>query len=331
LGGILRPTGPWARGARRFAFGLLLALLALAALRQATGGLPYVTGQKTWSIGIYEGPSPFELSPAAVNPVLTARDVTDVPARFVADPFLFRRPAGWTLFFEVFNGYTHKGDIGYADSTDGKKWRYGGIVLDEPFSLSYPHVFEWNGGIYMLPESGAALEVRLYRATDFPTHWVLVKPLLRGKPFADSSVFRHGELWWILTSTLGDFSLDAYYAEDLLGPWRPHGKNPVVPLAPHAGRCGGRVVTVDGKIIRFAQDDAPTYGLRVCALEIDTLSPTEYHERPASPTALLGPSGRGWNAGGMHTLDAHERAGGGWIAAVDGWRRGLWFGLRRWP
>ena len=44
--------------------------------------------------------APFNLiTPSGiVNPVLTADDVTDVTARFVADPFLFYENAHWYMF-----------------------------------------------------------------------------------------------------------------------------------------------------------------------------------------------------------------------------------------
>jgi hypothetical protein len=58
-----------------------------------------------WSIGIYSGSSPLSLGPHAglTNPVLTAADVTDVDAEFVADPFLINHERGWFMFFEVLN------------------------------------------------------------------------------------------------------------------------------------------------------------------------------------------------------------------------------------
>ena len=43
---------------------------------------------------------------------------------------------------------------------------YSKIVLDEPFHLSYPYVFEWDGGLYD-SESATARHLRLYRAVDF--------------------------------------------------------------------------------------------------------------------------------------------------------------------
>src|SRR5207249_786262 len=83
-------------------------------------------------------------------------------------------------------------------------------------------------------------------------------------------------------------------------------------------RPGGRVLVLDGRPIRLAQDCSPTYGRKVRAFEITTLTPTEYREREATERPILGPSGRGWNKSGMHTLDAHRVRRGEWIACVDG-------------
>ncbi|MEE9573579.1 MAG: hypothetical protein V3W20_11060, partial [Candidatus Neomarinimicrobiota bacterium] len=43
-----------------------------------------------WSIGIYEGSTPFDLAaPENVsNPVISAKDVVDVDASYVVDPFM---------------------------------------------------------------------------------------------------------------------------------------------------------------------------------------------------------------------------------------------------
>jgi hypothetical protein len=37
-----------------------------------------------------------------------------------------------------------EGEIGLATSEDGLKWDYKQVVLNEPFHLSYPYVFEWQ-------------------------------------------------------------------------------------------------------------------------------------------------------------------------------------------
>src|SRR6187455_372368 len=107
-----------------------------------------------FSIGMFAGSSPLALSPAASakNPVLTYRDATDAAAIFVADPFLVPHGARWYMFLEVMNDTGYKGEISVATSENGFEWSYEGIVLTESFSLSYPYVFDWEGGYYMLPE-----------------------------------------------------------------------------------------------------------------------------------------------------------------------------------
>jgi hypothetical protein len=46
--------------------------------------------------------------------------------------------------------------------------------------LSYPYSFTWKGHVYMVPESGQAGAVRLYRAERFPRSWVFVGTLVQG-------------------------------------------------------------------------------------------------------------------------------------------------------
>src|SRR5215471_15037454 len=123
-----------------------------------------------WSIGIYAGPSPFDLNPATgvTNPVLSAGDITDVDAAFVADPFMIRNDGHWHMFFEVLNRERQRGEIGWATSQDGISWSYQRIVLSEAYHLSYPHVFRWQGDWFMIPETLGANSIQLYRATRFP-------------------------------------------------------------------------------------------------------------------------------------------------------------------
>ena len=89
-----------------------------------------------------------------VNPILTASDIDDINATYVADPFLFFENDIWYMFFEVFNENTNQGDIALATSNDGFHWTYQQVVLDESFHLSYPYVFKWQNDYYMMPETG---------------------------------------------------------------------------------------------------------------------------------------------------------------------------------
>jgi len=289
-------------------------------------GIPFVGEKKVWSIGIYVGSSPFSLrAPGGdINPVLTSRDVTDREAEFVADPFMIRENSSWYMFFEVMGSKTGQGDIGLALSHDGFHWRYKQIVLDEPFHLSYPYVFKWKDHYYMVPESGDVCEVRLYEAVEFPIKWRYVKTLLYGC-YRDPSIFHYQAIWWMYIYEKRGI-LHLFYAQNLTGPWVEHPKSPIVRSNYDIARPGGRVLVLGDRIIRFAQVDRPTYGRQVRAFEILKLSPAEYEEKAVPENPILKPSGSGWNADGMHNVDAHYLGNGTWIACVDGYKNELVFG-----
>lgn len=275
-----------------------------------------------WSIGIYTGSSPLHLSPPAGRfpPVLTAADVSDVPTSFVADPFLLRENSEWFMFFEMMPAETGRGEIGLAKSRDGFAWQYQMSVLREPFHLSYPHVFRSDGDYYMMPEALGQGAVVLYRAQDFPFDWRPVARLIEGT-FADPTPFEFEGRWWLFAcpSPYQHDSLRLYYAESLAKDWKEHPSSPIIEKNPKMARPGGRVVSFNGRLIRFAQDCTPYYGHRLRAFEITRLNPREYEEHECIESPVLTP-GDGWSSAGMHHADAHELAAGTWIAAVDGHR-----------
>jgi hypothetical protein len=277
-----------------------------------------------WSIGIFVGESPFVLSPAlnVDNPVLTGDSVSDVPACFVADPFMLKVKGTWYMFFEVMNLRSGKGEIGLAVSQDGLQWKYHQIVLTEPFHLSYPYVFEYDSQYYMVPESHRANSVRLYRAVHFPTRWSYVGDLLTGGEFMDSSVFLFNDRWWLLTDRGGPPNyagiLHLFSAADLMGPWAEHPKSPVIYAEPHIARPAGRVLVTGDSVIRYTQDCAPIYGAEVRAFEITKLTTMDYQERHVPQNPVLVAGGAGWNESGMHHVDPHILDDGRWLACVDG-------------
>ncbi len=274
-----------------------------------------------WSIGIYTGDSPFHLRAPAnrANPVITAADVTDIPAEFVADPFMLRHDGRWYMFFEVLNRESQRGVIALANSDDAYTWTYEQVVLEEPFHLSYPYIFEWQGDYYMIPETLGASALCLYKADDFPTRWSLQQRLMKGS-YADPSVVRFNDLWWLFTCTepYGHDILRLYFARDLCGPWKEHPRSPIITNDKSRARPAGRVLQVDHHVIRFAQDCLPDYGTRVRAFEIKDLTRETYVEVEHPNSPLLLPTGEGWNAMGMHHVDAHREDNGQWIACVDG-------------
>lgn len=184
-------------------------------------------------------------------------------------------------------------------------------------SLKYGKAFPVISSYYLIPESHEDLSIRLYQASPFPSVWEYLGNLLEGQPYLDPSIFRFDNTWWLFAYNPDTVSLNLYYSEDLLTGWSPHPRNPIVKSDKNISRPGGRVIVYDDSIYRLAQDGDPYYGMQVFVFEITELSTNAYKEKRVSETPAVKMMGKGWNARGMHRVDAH-RVGTGWIAAVDG-------------
>lgn len=286
-------------------------------LRSAYKNMPKEDVHGPWSIGIYEGSSPFKLAPYSgiKNPVLTGENCGD--AVYVADPFMISKDNKYFMFFEVMDRGNNEGNIAYAESSNLKNWQYKKVILDEKFHMSFPNVFKWKGEYYLVPESHQDLAVRLYKAESFPDKWKYVKNLISGYSFVDPAIFRFNNKWWMFVTTQFSNILNIYYADDLMGKWTSHPMNPVVKFNANISRPGGKVIIYKGKPYRFAQDCDPYYGIQVFAFEITELTEKTYSEKIVSKKPIVTKSGSGWNAAGMHHVDLHK-IGKKWIAVVDG-------------
>jgi hypothetical protein len=270
-----------------------------------------------FSIGIYRGPTPLELHPArdVLNPVLTSRQVKDIRASFVADPFLLWQRGSWHMFFEAGDTVKNRGVIALATSQDSRVWTYQQVVLTEPFHLSYPYVFEHQECCYMVPETKQAGAVRLYQADPFPHRWKLAGILIN-VPLADCSLVQFQGRWWLF-GLHENQKLRLFHSPELFGPWVEHRLSPVMQGRPDRMRPAGRTIPWRSGLLRYAQDCQTAYGLRVWP-SLVTLSEEAYCEELLGDT-VLGPGAERWNRDGMHHIDPHQLPNGEWLACVDGW------------
>jgi hypothetical protein len=286
-------------------------------IKQSLSPIP----DQTWSVDIYTGNSPLSLKPSTHTtlPTISWPDITDVPANLVADPFMVKEGECWYMFVEIKNRVSRKGEIALATSEDGINWEYQQVVLAEPYHLSYPYVFKWQGCYYMVPETLGAEAIQLYRADSFPYNWQSVSRLVEGT-YADPCLFRHQGRWWLLACAkpYQHDTLCLFYADSVTGPYQVHPGNPVVTNNKKIARPGGRVFSYNGKLLRYAQDCQDSYGSQVRVLEITELTPQTYRQQELAESPILTASGVGWNMSGMHHVDPHQLADGSWIACVDG-------------
>lgn len=271
-----------------------------------------------WTIGIYAGASPFQLSPPAsvTNPVLTAAVVTDMNVDTIAHPFMVVAGSRHFLFFTAKDAKTDKGGIALAESGNGLEWKFRRTVIREPFVLAHPFVFEWRGEYYMIPEAHTETSVRLYKAKKFPDEWKFEADLLKGDTFISPTLMRFKDRWWMFVGRSGNATLRLFYAADLKGPWTEHPRSPIVPNDAHIARPAGRPFVINGALYRLGQDCLPTYGNQVRAFRITEISPTAYAEEMIE-TPLVKASSQGWNARAMHHVDAQQIGKDKWLAAVD--------------
>ena len=279
------------------------------------------TMEDIWSIRIYRGESPLKIdtSKNAFVASITKDDVTDIPASFVADPFMIHFEEKWYLFMEIMNAETEIGEIGLVTSVDGTKWEYQQVVLKEDYHLSYPFIFRHNEVFYMIPETLNANAIRLYKARNFPYDWEYQTDLIKGK-YADPTLFQHDDKWWMFTYSFELGNLNLFSSNDLIGPYTEHHKSPLIIKNKRTTRPAGKVINDNDRLIRLCQDGYPKYGSSVRAFEITKLTQSDYREVELSESPVLQKSEEKnqWNSNGMHHLDSHKITSNKWLVCVDG-------------
>jgi hypothetical protein len=189
-------------------------------------------------------------------------------------------------------------------------------VLERPYHLSYPFIFEWDGATYMIPETEENRTVELYRAEDFPTRWTLDRVLLSDLRAVDATLAQIDGRWWMFVNIAEseeaplDDELHLYSADSPLGPWLAHPWNPVKSDV-RSARPAGRPFRFRGAWYRPSQDCSGRYGAAVVVNRITRLDETAYTE---TEVGRLLPAWRP-NLVGTHTLNA-----GGGLTVIDAQR-----------
>jgi hypothetical protein len=234
-----------------------------------------------------------------------------------ADPFVVEKSGRYYIFFEELPYAEGKAHIAMLELDRAGHVSAPSRVLEADYHLSYPYIFEHDGQLWMLPESARNRCVELYRCVDFPLQWKRECVLLEDVRLVDATLHRSGERWWMFAnsaageSRMFDDELHLFYADRLMGEWRPHAKNPVKSDA-RSSRPAGALFTRNGVLYRPAQVCVPRYGAGLAIHRVLKLTPDEYVERqverllPAPESGLFG----------LHTMN---RAGD--LVVVDAFAR----------
>lgn len=106
---------------------------------------------------------------------------------WLADSLVFSCYMGVFLFVEAFDKKENIGKIAVL-KYNGNSFTDFKIIMEKPYHLSYPFVFEYNKEFYMIPETSDNDSIEIYKSINFPYEWKKEKKLLCGK-YVDTTLY----------------------------------------------------------------------------------------------------------------------------------------------
>ena len=227
-----------------------------------------------------------------------ANIIANPTGKYFADPFVIRHNGRTICFVEEFRYEEGYGCISAIELYEDDGYEILGSVIREDFHMSFPFVFEFEKRLYMVPETEAAGQLRLYVCDSFPMKWRYVKPCIDDLAAVDPLVFEYDGLWWLLcgipieAGNERDVALHVFFSSSPLDSrWEAHPLNPV--LVDNCNARNGGMLDGDGELpIRVRQNQGfNRYGTGFSLARIFHLSPSTYEEREIDRLTVEGVPG----------------------------------------
>lgn len=225
---------------------------------------------------------------------LNSKWITKYPdlRRWYADPFVISHGDDDYIFAELMDYHVVWGQIAVAkilkfnggggrDNNKINKIKIGDfkVIISEPFHMSFPNVFKYNGDYYMIPETHQPRQVRLYKCVDFPYKWELDKILLENINCVDHALYLDKNNLIMIT-----YSKEGMNSAEILFFNIDMDTKTARPLNNISGnfsreRPGGTVFKSGDKLYRAIQDCERCYGDFLKIYEIDEISDGVLNEK----------------------------------------------------
>jgi len=214
------------------------------------------------------------------------KEIVPPKGKFWADPFVFYRGNGkYFIFFEEYVYKKKKAHISVMELVNAEKTSEPQIVLEKPYHLSYPFIFNDGEDIYMIPETCGNKTIEIYKCISFPDKWEFQMNLMQNIQAVDATICNYNNKYWLFVNikenngaSIWD-ELFLFYSKELLtNNWYSHPQNPIVSDV-RLARPAGRIFEHKGKLYRPSQDCSCSYGYATNINEIITLNEYEYSER----------------------------------------------------
>jgi hypothetical protein len=197
---------------------------------------------------------------------------------FRADTFGISRDNKHYIFYEEYDYTKRYGMIGCVVLDQEFNELDRKLIFDDGHHYSFPVVFEYEGEMYMMPETLDQGKLSLYKAVSFPFEWKEEHVMLE-LPCIDSVVFFRDGFWWLIYSN-EETGNGVFYVRknaELMGDWKQC-KEQKIEYGPYNSRGGGSVFESGGELYRVTQNCTDSYGQAVVINRIVNLSDTDYRE-----------------------------------------------------
>lgn len=203
-----------------------------------------------------------------------------------ADPIPFRWNGVQYVFVECFHKFQNRGGIGVCRLEESGVLSRPRMVIEESFHLSFPYIFSYAGSVYMIPESSASGQIRIYQMGEDIYHWMLYGAFDDVGEIVDSVTYQDddGRLYLLGSRVAEDDKLKTrlvlYEIRHLEQPsamelqflWAQSEDSYFV-------RNGGSLLKKQGRLLRIAQQSTSrSYGRNVVVSEVDSLDETGLRE-----------------------------------------------------
>ncbi len=195
-----------------------------------------------------------------------------------ADPFVFVHNNKTYIFAELINVLNKRGEIGYCiyDAGVFTKWT---SVIQEPYHLSYPFIFEQDGNIYIIPESNKGNNLCVYEATDFPEKWKKIRVLKQNVKYVDTTFLEDNGRIFAFTYDISDQNNKKLLMYSCGKEMIPEDESYITISNDDAvARPGGKFFDFNGKTIRVSQNCKEYYGKGLVFSEIKSIDSASYIE-----------------------------------------------------
>ena len=212
---------------------------------------------------------------------------------YYADPFLWQHNDSTWLLVEEFEYTKDKGRLVVMELTDSlEPIAPRPLISTQVYGAfdchaSYPHLFEMNGAIHMIPETCERRSVDLYVCEQWPDRWSLVRRLLFDLDAADTMALWFNGYWWLFTSVrtgAKNRHLEVFFTDDLInGTIRAHPENNsrrYENMQHGTGRNAGFMAkSSDGEVRRLMQKSDRYYGESVSTMKVEQMNTEHFEER----------------------------------------------------